>query len=79
LLKGVVTSRSGNDFPVLDRVEHRDFPHSSSASAQLIGIDDFRNLELGQQSTEERTSGLRIPMFLHQHVQHGTVFVYSSP
>jgi len=78
LLNKAVTAGSRNDFLVLHTVEHRDFPHSSSVAAQFIGMNDFRDLKFDQQSMEEPSS-LRIPMFLHQHVQHSTVFVYGPP
>ena len=79
LLNKVITTRSGNDLPVLNTVKHRDFPQSSSIAAQFIGMNDLRNVKFGQQSTEEGPSGLRTPVLLHEHVQLGTIFVHSSP
>ena len=79
LLDKVVTTCSRNDLPVLDTVEYRDFPQSSSVAAEFIGMNDLRNVKFGQQSTEKGPSGLRIPMFLDEHVQHSAMFIHCSP
>ena len=64
---------------MLDTVEYRNFPQSSSVAAEFIGMNDLRNVKFGQQSTEKGPSGLRIPMFLDEHVQHSAMFIHCSP
>ena len=79
LLHEVVAARCRNDLNVLHPVEHGKFPQGCAITPELIGMDDLRHVIFHQQPMKKRFGSFGIPVFLKEHVEHGSVFIDRSP
>ncbi|GGL86343.1 hypothetical protein GCM10010840_25380 [Deinococcus aerolatus] len=64
---------------MLDAVESREGSQGCTGAPEPIGMDNHRHVIFAQQSPEEQSDDLSLPVLLRKDVQHGSVIVDCSP
>ncbi len=60
-------------------VEYGKLSDRCPIAPEFVGMNDFRDLILIQQPTEEGPGRVRVPMRLEQEVEHHAVLIHSAP
>ncbi|BDP44329.1 hypothetical protein DAETH_42980 (plasmid) [Deinococcus aetherius] len=64
---------------MLHSVEHGEFSNGCPVTPKLVSMDELRNLELTEQTSEEGSGSLRIPVWLKQEVEYHAMLVDGPP
>jgi len=75
----VVTLGCRDHLLMVDLSQAWNLSKRDSVAAELIGMDDFRNIVLSQQLGQEGLCSFSLPASLKENIEHGYALVHSPP